>query len=299
MIFSKLKENLKKTKESLDIKFSNVFSNKKDIEQVLEELEETLILSDVGTKTSCKICNEVREKLKLQVDKSEDAIKKLIKDAMINILEIDKLNNNSLSSKQVILIVGVNGVGKTTSIGKITKMYKNQGKRVLLCAADTFRAGAIEQLDIWAKRSDVDIVLGKEEQDPSSVIFDATKKFQNGNYDVLICDTAGRLHNKVNLMAELEKMKKIIDKNLPNVDKKVYMVLDATTGGNGMSQAKSFFEKTTLDGIILTKLDSTSKGGIVFLIVDELQIPIKYIGTGEQIDDIEEFNATNFVDAII
>lgn len=302
MILSKLKENLKKTKENLNIKLSNIFANKKDIEEILEQLEETLILSDVGAMTSAKICDEVREGLKLQQDKSEEAIKNLIKKSMVDILNSSNSSDekDDTPSREVLLIVGVNGVGKTTSIGKITNLYKKQGKKVLLCAADTFRAGAIEQLDIWAKRNDVDIVLGAEGQDPSSVIYEATKKFsQDKSYDILICDTAGRLHNKVNLMAELEKMNRIIDKNSKDTNKKIYMVLDATTGTNGAVQAKSFYDKISLDGIILTKLDSTSKGGIVFTIISELKIPIKYIGTGEQIDDIEEFSPTSFVDSII
>lgn len=300
MFFSKLKENLKKTRENIDVKFSNIFASKKDIEEILEDVEEALILSDVGAVTSTKICDEVREKLKLQVDKSEEAIKNLIKESMVEILNVEtNLDNECNDKREVILIVGVNGVGKTTSIGKITKLYKNSGKKVLLCAADTFRAGAIEQLNIWANRNNVDIVLGRESQDPSSVIYEATKKFENSEYDVLICDTAGRLHNKVNLMSELEKMNRIIDKNLPQLDKKVYMVLDATTGQNGVVQAKSFYDKTNIDGIILTKLDSSAKGGVVFSIVSEIGIPIKYVGTGEQIDDIEEFDPKSFVDAIL
>lgn len=299
MLFSKLKDNLKKTKENLDVKLSNIFANKKDIQEILDELEETLILSDVGASTSAKICDCVKENLKLQQDKSEEAIRKLIKDSMIDILNsANNLVENE--DREVILVVGVNGVGKTTSIGKITNLYKRKGKKVLLCAADTFRAGAIEQLNIWAKRNDVDIVLGNENQDPSSVIYEASKKFSEDNsYDVLICDTAGRLHNKVNLMAELEKMNRIIDKNLHDCFKNVYMVLDATTGTNGAMQAKSFYDKIKINGIILTKLDSTSKGGIVFSIVNDLKIPIKYVGVGEQIEDIEAFDAKAFVDSII
>lgn len=299
MIFSKLKENLKKTKENLDIKLSNIFANKKDIEEILEDIEETLILADIGAVTSAKICDEIRENLKLQQDKSEEAIKVLLKKSMMDILNNVNEKSEDLGKKEVILIVGVNGVGKTTSIGKITNLYKKEGKKVLLCAADTFRAGAIEQLDIWAKRNDVDIVLGKENSDPSAVIYDATKKFNESDYDILICDTAGRLHNKVNLMAELEKMNRIIDKNLSDINKNVYMVLDATTGQNGINQAKNFYDRTNINGIILTKTDSTAKGGVVFSIVNDLKIPIKYIGTGEQIDDIEIFDAKNFVDAII
>lgn len=301
MFFSKIKENLKKTKENLDIKISNVFANNKDIDKVIDELEETLILSDVGINTSVKICDNLRQELKKQVDKSENAIKELLKKEMEKILLSSSEDSNSYSSdeKQVILIVGVNGVGKTTSIGKIANLYKKQGKKVLLAAADTFRAGAVEQLEIWAKRTNCDICSGKEGQDPASVVFDAATKFKNEDYDILICDTAGRLHNKTNLMNELEKINRIIDKNLEGIKKEVLIVLDSTTGQNGAIQVKSFYEKTNLNGIILTKLDSTAKGGVVFSIVSELNLPIKYIGVGEQIDDIEIFNPKEFVEAII
>lgn len=303
MFFDKLKNNLKKTKEALDIKMSNIFADKKDIEEVIDEIEETLILSDVGYETSTKICNKLREDLKKQVEKDENAIKTLLRKEMTDILlsdEIEDTDSVNLMGKQVILVVGVNGVGKTTSIGKLTKLYTNSGKKVLLAAADTFRAGAIEQLEVWAQRNNVDICSGKEMQDPASVIFDATKKFNEGDYDVLICDTAGRLHNKKNLMDELEKMKKIIDKNISeDIHKETIMVLDSTTGQNGAIQAKLFLEKTDVNGIFLTKLDSTSKGGVVFSIVDELKIPVKYIGVGETIDDIEKFDAKSFVEAII
>lgn len=298
MFFSKIKDNLKKTKESLDIKISNIFANNKDINEIIDEIEETLILSDVGVSTSTKICDNLRESLKKQVDKSENAIKELLKAEMVKILESSG-NEEDLNERKVILVVGVNGVGKTTSIGKLTNLYIKEGKKVLLAAADTFRAGAVEQLEIWAKRTNTDICVGKENEDPASVIYEATKKFQNGDYDVLICDTAGRLHNKKNLMDELQKMKKIILKNLPNEKNEVIMVLDATTGQNGVSQVKSFFERTEVNSLILTKLDSTAKGGVVFSIVNELNIPIKYIGTGETIDDIERFDAKTFVDAIV
>ena len=298
MFFSKIKDNLKKTKESLDIKISNIFANNKDINEIIDEIEETLILSDVGVSTSTKICDNLRESLKKQVDKSENAIKELLKTEMVKILESSE-NEEDLNEKKVILVVGVNGVGKTTSIGKLTNLYIKEGKKVLLAAADTFRAGAVDQLEIWAKRTNTDICVGKENEDPASVIYEATKKFQSGDYDVLICDTAGRLHNKKNLMDELQKMKKIILKNLPNEKNEVIMVLDATTGQNGVSQVKSFFESTEVNSLILTKLDSTAKGGVVFSIVNELNIPIKYIGTGETIDDIERFDAKTFVDAIV
>lgn len=300
MFFSKLKENLKKTKEAIDIKISNVFANNKDIDEIMDELEETLILSDIGVETSMKICNNVRDNLKKQVDKSEDAIKKLLKQEMKNILAVSN-NTNILDNneKQVIMVVGVNGVGKTTSIAKLSNLLKKEGKKVLLVAADTFRAGAVEQLDVWAKRIGIDIYIGEENAEPASVIYDATKKFKEGNYDILICDTAGRLHNKKNLMDELEKMNRVLTKNLPDITKNVIMVLDATTGGNGVSQIKSFFKSTNVNGIILTKLDSTAKGGVVFSIVSELNIPILYVGTGETVDDIEKFNIEDFVEAII
>lgn len=300
MFFSKLKENLKKTKDAIDIKISNVFANNKDIDEIMDELEETLILSDIGVETSMKICNNVRDNLKKQVDKSEDAIKKLLKKEMKNILAVSN-NTNILdnNAKQVIMVVGVNGVGKTTSIAKLSNLLKKEGKKVLLVAADTFRAGAVEQLDVWAKRIGIDIYMGDENAEPASVIYDATKKFKEGNYDILICDTAGRLHNKKNLMDELEKMNRVLTKNLPDITKNVIMVLDATTGGNGVSQIKSFFKSTNVNGIILTKLDSTAKGGVVFSIVSELNIPILYVGTGETVDDIEKFNIEDFVEAII
>jgi len=271
MFFSKLKENLKKTKEAIDIKISNVFANNKDIDEIMDDLEETLILSDIGVETSMKICNNVRDNLKKQIDKSEDAIKKLLKQEMKNILAVSN-NTNILdkNEKQVIMVVGVNGVGNTTSIAKLSQ-----------------------------KRIGIDIYMGEENAEPASVIYDATKKFKEENYDILICDTAGRLHNKKNLMDELEKMNRVLTKNLPDITKNVIMVLDATTGGNGVSQIKSFFKSTNVNGIILTKLDSTAKGGVVFSIVSELNIPILYVGTGETVDDIEKFNIEDFVEAII
>lgn len=261
-----------------------------------------MILSDVGFNTSTKICDHLRQDLKKQLDKSEEEVKTLLKKEMAEILEnsqIEEISDFDYEGKQVLLVVGVNGVGKTTSIGKLTNLYQRAGKKVLLVAADTFRAGAIEQLNIWAERVQADICLGKENQDPSSVIYEGTRKFLEGDYDVLICDTAGRLHNKKNLMDELEKMKKVIDKNLPDIKKQVFMVLDATTGQNGAIQAKTFFDKIKVDGIVLTKLDSTAKGGVVFSIVDELNIPIKYVGVGEQLEDMEIFDAKTFVEAIV
>ncbi len=301
MFFSKIKDNLKKTKDALNVRLTNVFTNNKDIEQVIDEIEEALILSDLGVETSTKICENLRKSMKLELDKSSENIKKVLKKEMENILSLEKIDEdeNNRSGKEVILVVGVNGVGKTTSIGKLINLYKNQGKRVLVVAADTFRAAAVEQIEIWTKRSNVDIFKGRENQEPASVVYDAIKQFELGEYDVLICDTAGRLHNKKNLMDELQKIKKIVDKNITKAKKEVLMVLDATTGQNGVIQARSFSESANVNSIFLTKLDSTAKGGIVFSIVDELHIPIKYIGTGETMDDIEEFDIKMFVDSII
>ena len=230
----------------------------------------------------------------------KEQIMESLKEEMLNILQTnEEVINTADSTKHAILVVGVNGVGKTTSIAKIANMYKMRGANVLLAAGDTFRAGAKEQLQVWADRLNVKCVTGKDEQDPASVIFDASKEFALGEYTTLICDTAGRLHNKKNLMDEIEKIKKTIDKNLPGINIEVLMVIDATTGQNALEQAKAFYDRTSVDSIVLTKLDSTAKGGVVFGIINELNIPIKYIGVGESIDDIKEFNAKDFVDSII
>ncbi len=301
MFFSKIKESFKKSKDALDEKINNIFIGNKNIDEIIDEIEETLILSDLGVDTSTKICKNVRKNIKSEKDKSNENIKRVLKEEMVSILNEYENKSNVVDSKfkKIILVVGVNGVGKTTSIGKLANLYKKQNKKVLLAAGDTFRAGAIEQLKIWSQRSNTDICLAKDMEDPSSVIFNAVKKFSEENYDILICDTAGRMHNKKNLMDELEKIKRTIDKNISNVQKEVLIVLDATTGQNAISQVKSFYEKTSLDGIILTKLDSTAKGGVVFSIINDLSIPVKYIGIGEGIDDIAEFVATDFVDSII
>ena len=291
MIFSKIKE-------AFSSKFNQIFNSHADLEDILEEIEELLILSDVGMKTTLDICENLRKKALKEKDISKGRIIEFLKENMIEILEknvVEEVN----STKKAILVVGVNGVGKTTSIAKITNMYLKKGNKVLLAAGDTFRAGAIEQLQIWADRMKVDCVKGKDGQDPSSVIFDASKKFANENYNILICDTAGRLHNKKNLMDEIEKIKRTIDKNIPDIELEVLMVIDATTGQNAIEQAKAFYDKTSVDGIVLTKLDSTAKGGVVFGIINELQIPIKYIGTGESLEDIQVFDAKTFVDSIV
>ena len=291
MIFSKIKEAFSKG-------ITNIFKSHEDIDEIIDEIEELLILSDVGMKTTSEICNELRKDLQKEDDTSKEHVMELLKEKMINILTLEDVKEFN-KSKNVILVVGVNGVGKTTSIAKISNLYKKMGNKVLLAAGDTFRAGAIEQLEIWARNVGVDCVSGKDGQDPASVVFDASKKYTDGGYDTLICDTAGRLHNKKNLMDEIEKIKKTIDRNITAVDTEVLMVIDATTGQNAVEQVKAFYDKTSVDGIILTKLDSTAKGGVVFSIINELNIPIKYIGIGEKIDDIKEFDANEFVDSII
>ena len=296
MIFSKIKE-------AFANKFNEIFRSNEEIEDILDEIEELLILSDVGMKTTSDICASLRKKLKTEQDTSKENVIRILKEEMVEILTIDNNNqqeqNEIHKNKHVILVVGVNGVGKTTSIAKLSNIYKKEGSKVLLAAGDTFRAGAREQLELWAEVAGVECVSGIDGQDPSSVIFDASKKFAGGDYNTLICDTAGRLHNKKNLMDEIEKIKRTVDKNLPNIHVEVLMVIDATTGQNAVEQVKAFYDRTSVDGIILTKLDSSAKGGVVFGIINELNIPIKYIGIGEKIDDIKEFNANEFVDSII
>lgn len=296
MIFSKIKE-------AFTNKFNEIFRSNEEIEDILDEIEELLILSDVGMKTTSDICASLRKRLKGEQDTSKENVVRLLKEEMVEILTVEDNEQQpelkEYQDKHVILVVGVNGVGKTTSIAKLSNIYKKQGNKVLLAAGDTFRAGAREQLELWAEVAGVECVSGKDGQDPSSVIFDASKKFANGDYNTLICDTAGRLHNKKNLMDEIEKIKRTVDKNLPNIHVEVLMVIDATTGQNAVEQAKAFYDRTSVDGIILTKLDSSAKGGVVFGIINELNIPIKYIGIGEKIDDIKEFDAKDFVDSII
>ena len=296
MIFSKIKQ-------AFTNKFNEIFRSNEEIEDILDEIEELLILSDVGMKTTSDLCSSLRKRLSKEADTSKDNVVRILKEEMVNSLNVDveakEQIHSSYEDKHVILVVGVNGVGKTTSIAKLSNIYKKQGDKVLLAAGDTFRAGAIEQLELWAEVAGVECVSGKDGQDPSAVIFDASKKFATGDYNTLICDTAGRLHNKKNLMDEIEKIKRTIDKNLPNIQVEVLMVIDATTGQNAVEQAKAFYDRTSVNGIILTKLDSSAKGGVVFGIINELNIPIKYIGIGEKIDDIKEFEAKDFVDSII
>lgn len=298
--FSKLKEGLSKTKNSFNEKMNNVFSNFRKVdEELLEELEEVLIMSDVGVETSLKIIDNLRTRIKREKIEDEEGVKKVLREEIKKIFDDVQENNEEKSKPSVILVVGVNGVGKTTSIGKIANRLRQDGKKVVIAAADTFRAAAVEQLEIWADRADCDIVKRKEGSDPASVVYDAIKVAKEKNADILICDTAGRLHNKKYLMDELEKIKKVIDKELPDSSKEVLMVLDATTGQNAISQVKAFKETVDINGIILTKLDGTAKGGAIIGIVSENNIPVKFIGVGEQIDDMEKFNSEDFVKALI
>ena len=298
--FDKLKNGLSKTKNSFDEKINNVFSNFRKVdEDLLEELEEALLMSDVGAQTSTKIISNLRDRIKKEKIENEEDVRNALREEIKAILdEVD--NGLKLATHpSVILVVGVNGVGKTTSIGKIANRLKQDGKKVVIAAADTFRAAAVEQLEIWANRAGCDIVKKEEGTDPASVVFDAIQITKQKNADVLICDTAGRLHNKKYLMDELVKIKKVIDKELPESSKEVLMVLDATTGQNAISQVKAFKETVDINGLILTKLDGTAKGGVVVGIVAENQMPVKFVGVGEQIDDMEIFNSADFVNALI
>ena len=298
--FDKLKNGLNKTKTSFDEKMNDIFSNFRKVdEDLLEELEEALIMSDVGANTSATIINNLRERVKKENIKDEQGVKEALRK---EIQEIFDATDNTLKLKTkpaVILVVGVNGVGKTTSIGKIANRLKKDGKKVVVAAADTFRAAAVEQLEIWANRVGCDIVKREEGVDPASVVYDAIKITKEKNADVLICDTAGRLHNKKYLMDELIKIKKVIDKELPDSSEEVLMVLDATTGQNAISQVQAFKETVDITGIVLTKLDGTAKGGAVIGIVNENKVPVKFIGVGEQVDDMEIFNSEDFVKALI
>lgn len=298
--FDKLKQGLSKTKSSFDEKINNVFSNFRKVdEELLEELEEALIMSDVGVETSTKIISNLRDRIKKEKIEDEQDVRQALREEIKKILdEVD----NSLkleTTPAVILIVGVNGVGKTTSIGKIANRLKQDGKKVVVVAADTFRAAAVEQLEIWANRAGCDIVKKEEGTDPAAVVYDAIKITKEKKADVLICDTAGRLHNKKYLMDELVKIKKVIDKELPDASKEILMVLDATTGQNAISQVAAFKKTVDITGLVLTKLDGTAKGGVVIGIVSENKVPVKFVGVGEQIDDMEIFNSTDFVNALI
>ena len=297
--FEKLKQGLTRTKEAITGKVNEVFSNFRKVdENLLEELEEALILSDVGAETAMKIVDNLRKRIKLEKIEDSEKVKDALKEEIYKILT-EKDNSLNLSTKPAImLVVGVNGAGKTTSIGKIAANLKAEGKKVLVAAADTFRAAAIEQLEVWTERAGVDIIKRPEGSDPASVVFDAISKTKSGDYDVVIIDTAGRLHTKKNLMDELGKMQRIIDRELPDAAKEVLIVLDGTTGQNALIQAKEFSEVTNITGIILTKLDGTAKGGVVIGICSELNVPVKLIGVGEKVEDLQVFNAEEFAKAL-
>ncbi len=298
--FDKLKHGLSKTKTSINEKINDVFSTFRKVdEELLEELEEALIMSDVGMETSEKIISQLRDKLKKEKIEDPEEVKKVLKEIIKEILDSVDSSLHLETTPAVILVVGVNGVGKTTSIGKIANRLRLDGKKVVIAAADTFRAAAVEQLEVWANRAGCEMVKRKEGSDPASVVFDAIKITKERNADVLICDTAGRLHNKKYLMDELIKIKKVIDRELPEASQEVLMVLDATTGQNAILQVKAFKETVDINGLILTKLDGTAKGGAVIGIVSENHMPIKFIGVGEQIDDMEKFNSSDFVEALI
>ena len=298
--FDKLKQGLSKTKESFNEKINNVFKNFRKVdEDLLEELEEALIMSDVGMETSMKIIENLRDKIKNDKIEDSDLLKQALREQIEEILDSVDSDLKLETKPSVILFVGVNGVGKTTSIGKIANNLRKEGKKVIVAAADTFRAAAVEQLEVWANRAQVQLVKRPEGTDPASVVFDAIKTTKQENADVLIIDTAGRLHNKKYLMDELIKINKVIDKELPDVSKEVLMVLDATTGQNAIMQVKAFKEAVNINGLVLTKLDGTSKGGAVIGIVSENNLPIKFIGVGEQLDDMQKFNSADFVNSII
>lgn len=296
--FEKLKKGLAKTKNALFKPFADLFKSLRRIdEDLMEELEEILICADVGAATTEMILDRLREEIKEKKLKDSDEVKSALKQIMLEMIgEGGTINYGD--GITVILIIGVNGVGKTTSIGKIAYSLKKAHKKVVVAAADTFRAAAIDQLQVWTERAGVDLIKHTEGSDPAAVVFDAINAAKKRNADVLIIDTAGRLHNKKNLMNELAKIDRVISRELPDSNRETLLVLDSTTGQNAVNQAKEFKNSANITGLILTKLDGTAKGGIVFSIKNELDIPVKFIGVGEQIDDMEIFNAQEFIDAL-
>ena len=297
--FDKLKNGLTKTRESIAKQVNNVFSVFVKVDdELFENLEEALIMADIGVETSSYIIEKLRDNVKHKHITDGNLVKEELKSIISEILSTLDTTVNTSTTPSVILVIGVNGVGKTTSIGKIASHYTSMGKKVLLAAADTFRAAAIDQLDIWAQRSGCDIIKHQENSDPAAVVFDACTAAKARGADILICDTAGRLHNKKNLMAELAKINRVIERELPDSARETLLVLDATTGQNAVSQAKLFSEAADITGIILTKLDGTAKGGIVISIAKEQNVPVKFVGVGEGIDDLQEFNSDDFAKAI-
>lgn len=298
-IFSKIKEGLTKTKNSVVGKLTGLLNSFTKIdEEFFEELEELLILSDMGAQTSSEICDIIRTKVKERGITDPAQIKELFKETIIEMLgETSPIDTSTKPS--IILVIGVNGVGKTTTIGKLSSQFINDGKKVIVGAADTFRAAAIEQLQVWCDRSGAGLVKHEEGSDPAAVVFDTITAAKARNADIVICDTAGRLHNKKNLMDELSKINRIVKNKAEGCVLETLLVIDATTGQNAVNQAKFFSEAADITGIVLTKLDGTAKGGIILPIMNELHIPVKYIGVGEQIDDLQPFNAEDFANAIL
>ncbi|MED4161564.1 signal recognition particle-docking protein FtsY [Halalkalibacterium halodurans] len=298
-VTEKFKAGLEKTRDSFAGKMNDLVYKYRSVdEDFFEELEEILIGADVGVTTVMDLVEELKDEVRRQNIKDSKDIQPIISEKLAELLEKEGGEtevNLQPAGLSVILVVGVNGVGKTTSIGKLAHMYKQQGKKVILAAGDTFRAGAIEQLEVWGERAGVDVIKQSEGSDPAAVMFDAIQAAKSREADILICDTAGRLQNKVNLMKELEKMKRVISREIPGAPHEVLIALDATTGQNAMSQAKTFKETTDVTGIILTKLDGTAKGGIVLAIRHELDIPVKFVGLGEKIDDLQPFDSEQFV----
>ncbi len=297
--FEKLQKGLSKTRDNIVRGIDNVFNGYSEIdEDFYEELEETLIMGDLGVNATSLIMDRLRERVKENRVSDPAKCKALLLQEIWQQMKQDEHAYDFEDKKTVIFVIGVNGVGKTTSVGKLAAIFKRKGKKVIIAAADTYRAAATEQLQTWADRAGAPLITGREGADPASVIYDATSAFKARDCDILIVDTAGRLHNKKNLMEELAKMNRIIDKELPGICRENFIVLDGTTGQNAIMQAREFGEAADLTGIILTKLDGTAKGGIAVAIVSELNIPVKYIGVGEGIDDLERFNPAEFVDAI-
>ena len=297
--FSRLVEGLNKTRENIVSGMDSIFSGFSSIdEDFYEELEEILIMGDLGIKTTTTIMEDLRAKVKAQHIKEPSECRQLLIDSIREQMNLGENAYEFENRKSVVLVIGVNGVGKTTSVGKLAGQLKDEGKKVILAAADTFRAAAIEQLTEWANRAGVEIIAQQEGSDPAAVIYDAVAAAKSRHADVLICDTAGRLHNKKNLMEELRKINRIIDKEYPDAYRETLVVLDGTTGQNAMAQAKQFMEVADITGIILTKLDGTAKGGIAVAIQSELGIPVKYVGVGEKIEDLQKFDSEDFVKAL-
>ena len=297
--FDKIKAGLTKTRDALSTTLGSVFTGFSEIdEDFYEELEESLILADLGVDTSVKAVDRLRKAVREQHLKSTEEARTALKEILVQMLNVGDTRLNLSTTPSVILVIGVNGVGKTTTIGKLAKQLTDQGKQVLMVAGDTFRAAAADQLEIWAGRSGASIVRQHEGADPASVVYDGIQSAKAKGADVILIDTAGRLHNKTNLMNELNKISRIVDRELPQASKEVLLVLDGTTGQNGLVQAKQFKEIAGVTAIALTKLDGTAKGGIVIAVADVLQIPVKYIGVGEQADDLMEFDAKDFVEAL-